>query len=250
MKKENLFDNCIRTDWKIIEKDMEILLLIWAALFGLGLSWFLIFIAVPAVIVVLGFLYHIFRKLFAASLYGKDAVMYRSLPVSVPMLVLSKIFTGGQIFALLGVVCVAGRIFSSVIFGNPGNILDIFEDWILGFQDMKIVPELIPLAAVLDFLNMTVRCFTLSALILLGVTFYCYLPREGSGWFMQIVMLHLGSLAAVSYVLSAELPGMMKWLQPAILQPVFHLVLSLVLLAGAYKVCVILIEKKDGGVQS
>ena len=248
MKKDNLFDNCIRTDLKIIEKDMEILLLVWAALFGLGLSWFLLFTVIPAVIVVLILLYRLFRKLFAVSMYGKDAVLYRSLPVSVPMLVLTKIFTGGQIFALLGIVCVAGQMFSSVIFGNPGNILDMFEEWILGFQDMKIAPELIPLTAVLDFLNMAVRCFTLSALIFLGVTAYHCLHREGSGWFIQIVMLHLGSLAAVSYVLSAELPGMMKWLQPAILQPVFHLVLSLVLLAGAYKVCVILIEKKDGGV--
>ena len=124
---------------------------------------------------------------------------------------------------------------------------DMFENWILGFQDMKIVPELIPLAAVLDFLNMTVRCFTLSALILMGVTFYCYMPRGGKGWYMQNVMLYLGTLAIVPYVLSAEIPGMMDWLQPAILQPVFHLALSLVLLAGAYKVCVVLIEKKDGG---
>ena len=247
MKKENLFDNCIRTDLKIIEKDMEILLLVWAALFGLGLSWFLLFTVIPAVIVVLILLYRIFRKLFASSMYGKDAVLYRSLPVPVPMLVLTKIFTGGQIFALLGIVCVAGRMFSSVIFGNPGNILDMFEEWIMGFQDMKIALELIPLAAVLDFLNMAVRCFTLSALILLGVTFYCYLHRGGKGWYMQIVMLHLGSLTAVSYVLSAEIPGIMNWLQPAILQPAFHLVLSLVLLAVAYKVCVSLISKKDSG---
>ncbi len=248
MKKDNLFDNCIRTDLKIIEKDMEILLLVWAALFGLGLSWFLLFTVIPAVIVVLILLYRIFRKLFAASLYGKDAVLYRSLPISVPMLVLTKIFTGGQIFAILGIVCVVGRIFSYVIFGYPENILSMFEDWILGFQDMKITPKLVPLAAVLDFLNMTVRCFTLSALILLGITVYCYLPRGGKGWIVQNSMLYVGTLAVVPYVLSAEIPKLMQWLQPPILQPVFHLLLSLVLLAVSYKVCVILIEKKDGGV--
>lgn len=248
MKKENLFDNCIRIDLKIIESDLQILLLVWTALFALGLSWFLIFMAIPAVIVVLALLYRIFCKLFAVSLYGKDAVLYRSLPISVPMLVLTKIFTGGQVFAGMGVICLVGQMFASVIFGNPEHIIDMFENWILGFQDMKIVPELIPLAAVLDFLNMTVRCFTLSALILLGITFYCFLPRGGKGWYVQNVMLYLGTLAIVPYVLSAELPKMMDWLQPAILQPVFHLALSLVLLAGAYKVCVYLIEKKDGGV--
>ncbi|MBR4410456.1 MAG: hypothetical protein IKT31_03970, partial [Firmicutes bacterium] len=210
--------------------------------------WFLIFMAIPAVIVVLVLLYRIFCKLFAVSLYGKDAVLYRSLPVSVPMLVLTKIFTGGLVFTAMGVICLVGQMFASVIFGNPGNILDMFEEWILGFQAMKIMPELIPLTAVLDFLNMTVRCFTLSALILLGVTFYCYLPRGGKGWYVQNVMLYLGTLAIVPYVLSAEIPKMMDWLQPAILQPFFHLALSLVLLAGAYKVCVSLIEKKDGGV--
>ncbi len=248
MKNDNLFDNCIRTDLKIIESDLQILLLVWTALFALGLSWFLIFMAIPAVIVVLALLYRIFCKLFAVSLYGKDAVLYRSLPISVPMLVLTKIFTGGLVFAGMGVICLAGQIFASVIFGNPEHIIDMFENWILDFQDMKIVPELIPLAAVLDFLNMTVRCFTLSALILLGITFYCFLPRGGKGWYVQNVMLYLGTLAIVPYVLSAEIPEMMDWLQPAILQPVFHLVLSLVLLVGAYKVCVILIEKKDGGV--
>ncbi|MBR5489485.1 MAG: hypothetical protein IKV72_07235, partial [Firmicutes bacterium] len=179
MKKDNLFDNCIHTDLKIIESDLQILLLVWTALFALGLSWFLIFMAIPAVIVVLVLLYRIFCKLFAVSLYGKDAVLYRSLPVSVPMLVLTKIFTGGLVFTAMGVICLVGQMFASVIFGNPGNILDMFEEWILGFQAMKIMPELIPLTAVLDFLNMTVRCFTLSALILLGVTFYCYLPRGG-----------------------------------------------------------------------
>ena len=248
MKKDNLFDNCIHTDLKIIESDLQILLLVWTALFALGLSWFLIFMAIPAVIVVLVLLYRIFCKLFAVSLYGKDAVLYRSLPVSVPMLVLTKIFTGGLVFTAMGVICLVGQMFASVIFGNPGNILDMFEEWILGFQAMKIMPELIPLTAVLDFLNMTVRCFTLSALILLGVTFYCYLPRGGKGWYVQNVMLYLGTLAIVPYVLSAEIPKMMDWLQPAILQPFFHLALSLVLLAGAYKVCVSLIEKKDGGV--
>ena len=248
MKKENLFDNCIRTDLKIIESDLQILILVWSALFALGMSWFLIFMAIPAVIVVLALLYRIFRKLFAVSLYGKDAVLYRSLPISVSMRVLTKIFTGGLVFAAMGVICLVGQMFASVIFGNPGNILDMFEEWILGFQAMKIIPELIPLAAVLDFLNMTVRCFTLSALILLGVTFYCYLPRGGKGWYVQNVMLHLGTLAIVPYVLSAEIPKMMDWLQPAILQPVFHLALSLVLLAVSYKVCVVLIEKKDGGV--
>ncbi|MBR4411811.1 MAG: hypothetical protein IKT31_10870, partial [Firmicutes bacterium] len=84
MKKDNLFDNCIHTDLKIIESDLQILLLVWTALFALGLSWFLIFMAIPAVIVVLVLLYRIFCKLFAVSLYGKDAVLYRSLPVSVP----------------------------------------------------------------------------------------------------------------------------------------------------------------------
>lgn len=248
MKKDNLFDNCIHTDLKIIESDLQILLLVWTALFALGLSWFLIFMAIPAVIVVLVLLYRIFCKLFAVSLYGKDAVLYRSLPVSVPMLVLTKIFTGGLVFTAMGVICLVGQMFASVIFGNPGNILDMFEEWILGFQAMKIMPELIPLTAVLDFLNMTVRCFTLSALILLGITFYCFLPRGGKGWYVQNVMLYLGTLAIVPYVLSAEIPKMMDWLQPAILQPFFHLALSLVLLAGAYKVCVSLIEKKDGGV--
>ena len=48
MKKENLFDNCIRTDLKIIESDLQILILVWSALFALGLSWFLIFMAIPA----------------------------------------------------------------------------------------------------------------------------------------------------------------------------------------------------------
>ena len=116
MKKDNLFDKCIQTDLKIIEADFQILLLIWAALFGLGLSWFLLFIAVPAAIVVLIFLYRIFRKLFAASLYGKDAVLYRSLPIAVPMLVLTKIFTGGVVFVAMGVVCLIGKMFASVIF--------------------------------------------------------------------------------------------------------------------------------------
>lgn len=248
MKTETLFDNCIQTDLKIIEKDMEILLLVWAALFGLGLSWFMIFIAIPAAIVVLIFLYHIFHKLFAVSIYGKDSVMYRSLPVPVPTLVLSKIFTGGLVFAAMGVIRLVGQMFASVIFGSPEHIIDMFEDWILGFLDMKMEPELIPLAAVLDFLNMTGRCFTLSAVIMLGVTAYHYLPGTGKGWIVQMGMLYLGTLAIVPYVLSAEIPGMMKWLQPAILQPVFHLALSLVLLAVSYKVCVILIEKKDGGV--
>ena len=248
MKKENLFDNCIRTDLKIIESDLQILILVWSALFALGMSWFLIFMAIPAVIVVLALLYRIFRKLFAVSLYGKDAVLYRSLPISVPMLVLTKIFTGGLVFAAMGVICLVGQMFAYVIFGNPERVIYMFENWILGFQDIKIVPELIPIAAVLDFLNMTVRCFTLSALILMGVTFYCYMPRGGKGWYMQNVMLYLGTLAIVPYVLSAEIPGMMDWLQPAILQPVFHLALSLVLLAVSYKVCVVLIEKKDGGV--
>ena len=113
MKKDNLFDKCIQTDLKIIESDFQILLLIWAALFGLGLSWFLLFIAVPAVIVVLSFLYRIFRKMFAVSMYGKEAVLYRSLPVSVPMLVLTKIFTGGLVFVAMGVVCLIGKIFAS-----------------------------------------------------------------------------------------------------------------------------------------
>ena len=248
MKKENLFDNCIRTDLKIIESDLQILILVWSALFALGLSWFLIFMAIPAVIVVLALLYRIFRKLFAVSLYGKDAVLYRSLPISVPMLVLTKIFTGGLVFAAMGVICLVGQMFAYVIFGNPERVIYMFENWILGFQDIKIVPELIPIAAVLDFLNMTVRCFTLSALILMGVTFYCYMPRGGKGWYMQNVMLYLGTLAIVPYILSAEIPKMMDWLQPVILQPVFHLALSLVLLAVSYKVCVILIEKKDGGV--
>ncbi len=248
MKKENLLDNCIRMDMKIIESDLQILLLIWTALFALGLSWFMLFIAIPAAIVILIFLYQIFRKLFAVSLYGKDAVLYRSLPVSAPMLVLSKIFTGGLVFAAMGVVCLVGQMFASVIFGSPGHIVDMFEDWIYGFVNLRIDPQLVPLAATLDFLNMAVRCFTLSALILLGVTVYCYLPRGGRGWFVQNTMFYLGTLAVVPYVLSAEIPGMMDWLQPAILQPVFHLVLSLVLLTVSYKVCVILIEKRDGGV--
>ena len=248
MKKETLLYNCIKTELKINESDLQILLLIWAALFGLGLSWFILFVAIPAAFVILIFLYHIFRKLFAVSLYGKDAVLYRSLPVSTSMLVLSKIFTGGLVFAAMGVVCLAGQMFASVIFGSPGHIVDMFEDWIYGFVNLRIDPALVPLAATLDFLNMAVRCFTLSALILLGITVYCYLPRGGKGWIVQNSMLYLGTLAVVLYVLSVEIPKLMQWLQPPILQPVFHLLLSLVLLAVSYKVCVILIEKKDGGV--
>jgi hypothetical protein len=61
-------------------------------------------------------------------------------------------------------------------------------------------------------------------------------------------MFYIGIMAAVTYYMAAEFPEKMDWLQPAILQPVFNLALSLVLLAVSYKVCVVLIEKKDGGV--
>ncbi len=249
MKKENLFDNCIRTDLKIIESDLQILLLVWTALFGLGLSFGVLLLAIPAIIAVMGCLYQIFSKLCGSSLHGKDAALSRALPVSVPTLVLSKIFTGGLVFTALGAIYYVCFAFRALIYnGDPMRVVALFEEWIQEFTGMRIEPALIPLAAVLDFLNMTVRCFTLSALILMGVTFYHYLPRAGKGWIVQNSMLYIGMMAAVTYYMAAEIPKMMDWLQPAILQPFFHLALSLVLLAGAYKVCVVLIEKKDGGV--
>ena len=162
MKKENLFDNCIRTDLKIIESDLQILLLVWTALFALGLSFGVLLLAIPAIIAVMGYLYNIFRKLCGSSLHGKDATLYRALPVSVPTMVLSKIFTGGLVFAALGIIYYVCFAFRAVIYnGDPMRVVALFEEWIQEFAGMRIEPALIPLAAVLDFLNMTVRCFTI-----------------------------------------------------------------------------------------
>ncbi len=249
MKKETLLDNCIKTDLKIIESDLQILLLIWTALFALGLSWGLLVLAVPAIIAVFACLFSLYKKLCGTSLYGGDASLFRTLPIPVHTLVLSKIFTGGLVFAAMGVIYYICLVFRAVIYnGDPQHVISLFEQWIYGFVNLRIDPALVPLAAVLDFLNMAVRCFTLSAMILLGMTAYFYLPKAGRGWIVQNSMLYVGMTAVVACFMAAETPALMQWLQPPILQPVFHLTLSLVLLAISYKVCVILIEKKDGGV--
>lgn len=251
MKKENLIDNCIRADLKIIESDLQILLLVWTALFALGLSFGVLLLAIPAIIAVLACLYNIFSKLYGSSLHGRDAVLYRALPVPVSTLVLSKIFTGGLVFASLGAIYYICIAFRAVIYnGDPMRVVAEFEGWMQSFLTLKIDPVLVPLAAVLDFLNMVVRCFTISSVILLGVTAYYGLPRSGKGWIVHNAMIYIGIVAAVPYYMMSELPEMMDWLQPAILQPAFLLALSLVLLAACYKVCVILISKKDGGMSS
>ena len=249
MKKENLLDNCIRTDLKGIESELQILLLLWTALFALGLSWGILFLAVPAVIAVFACLCGLFRKLFGTSLYGSDASLYRTLPVPVPTLVLSKIFTGGLVFAAMWAIYYICLVFRAIIYnGNPEHVVNLFEQWVHGFMSLQIDPELVPLAAVLELLSMTVRCFALSAMILMGMTLYYYLPRAGKGWLMQNAMLYLGMVGMVTYVFLTELPEMLEWLHPPILQPLFCLMVGVVLITAGYRLSVHLIEKKDGGV--
>lgn len=250
MKKDNLFDNCIHTDLKIIEKDLEILLLVWTALFALGLSWGMLVLAIPAIVGVLACLCNIFRKLCGSSLHGSKAVLYRSLPIPASTLVLSKIFTGGLVFAAMGVIYYLCVVFRALLFKDGiSDVIMEFEGWLRGFEKLGIGTELVPLAAVLDFVNMVLRCFSLSAMILLGVTMYCSMSSDGKGRMVQHSMLYIGTLILVTYVLMAELPGAISLPVPAFLQLVLYLALTLVLLGVSYKISVTLLEKKDGGVR-
>lgn len=249
MKKDNLLDNCIRNDLKTIEKDMELMMLIWAALFSLGLSWGILFLAIPALIAVLACIFRIFRILCISSVYGRESVLYRSLPIPPSTLILSKIFTGGLVFAALGIIYYICLVFRALLFKEGiSDVILIFETWIRDLTARGITESMVPVAAVLEFLNMAVRCFTLPAMVVTGTSFYHSLPEDAKMRYIQNSVLYIGTVLMVSYLLMQELPDTMDWIPPGFMRLVFNLVVSLAILAAGYKLSVYFMTRKDGGV--
>ena len=243
----HLLDRCIQTDLKIIEKDLELTLLLWTAMFAMGLSWGLLFLAVPMGIGVLTGLYHIFKKLYGKTVFGADAPFFQSLPVPTPVFLLSKIFTGGLIFLVMGMIFCICLVFQSLLNGMPDGVIAKFEGWIYGFVTAGIAPDWVPLAAVLTFLNLAAGCFTLAALIFTMMCGYYCLPCGARGYIVNYLALYVGTFVIMTYLLGPWVLKELELLQPAMVHPVFCLLLSIGLTAGSWKVCMGILSKQIGG---
>lgn len=245
----NLLDSCIQAEFKMLDRDLELGLILAFALFGLGLSWILIFLIIPAIIAAAIYFYHVLGKLFSKSIFGKDAVLYRSLPVPTGYLVFSKIYTAGTIFIIFWLAAFGGHLMMSLFMGNfADQALGLFASMLEKLLDAGAAESMLPVYVVLLFIEGLVFNYTAAAFIFLLVTGYMTRPEAERTYMFQTVLFFLGMFGLVILALGPVALHTLFWEEYNLWLPMMQLAVNIIAILLSAGLSARLVERKDKGV--
>ena len=241
----SLLDSCIRTDFKLIDNDLGISCVLLLGAFALGLSWFLIVAIIPAIFVIVFLMYRLYGRLYAKSIFGEEAVFYRSLPVPAEVLVLSKIYVGGAVTIILALVGLAGSLIMSLLGGSlTADVMNMYTSYVQRFMDAGAPAVQLPVLAALTFFHGVLLCFTEAAVLLLLVVSYKSLPKRNQSYLIHHCFTAIGVFSLIALVLLPVVLHSLIWEDTNLWLPLLQLVCSTAVLVGAYKRSVKAIERK------
>jgi len=173
VKENNLMDQYIKANFKLMENELGIACVAAGCGFALLSSFVGILLLLPLLAVSIYFFFKAMRKLFYDSIYGKSAYLFQSLPVSPSQLVSCKIFAAGLSFLLLSAVMVgAGLVIALFQSGIRAYVDGLMQD----FVDQGAVTEQLPLILAAEFLAVCTASFRDGAVYFLGVITYQSMP--------------------------------------------------------------------------
>lgn len=217
----NRLDYCIKMQIRMIAGELitAVFLLFMTVMFlnygGYGGSayGFMWSIGTPCLVAVVLLAFSALRKLFVRSVYGGDAGLYQSLPISASELVTSKIFAAGVflLLAFLPVFLIFGSGLGSLYIGKyriRAAVTQILVN--LGYTHSQV-----PLFAALALIAAVLGCFAAAAAVQLVITLYHSSASSRRS-------LAVGSLAMAVFMAGVLVLNVCPYLLLAEIKPLFH----------------------------
>ncbi len=177
---DNKLDAVIKADLKMVEAEIALssttMILMVLALMTLYMS----FLAIPALLAGIFFIYKGFWKLFYDSVFGSSCGLYQALPIPHSHRVLSKIFAA----AVCGLVPVLALLITFTLFnvgmgnGLMGNIFDLIGDIGLNGSKAGDTPLQAALSLAASVLGLIAGQLAEVSVIFLAITLYMVQPQE------------------------------------------------------------------------
>lgn len=182
---DNKLDAVIKADLKMVEAEIALSSTMMILMVLAVMTLYMSFLAIPALLAAMFFIYKGFWKLFYDSVFGSSCGLYQALPIPHSHRVLSKIFAA----SVCGLVPVLVLLITFAIFsmgmgyglmgnGLMGNIFDLIGDIALNGSKSGDTPLQAALSLAASVLGLIAGQLAEVSVIFLAITFYMVQPQE------------------------------------------------------------------------